>query len=210
MKELIIVGAGGMGREILQWVKDINKKEKTWEIKGFIDDNPEALTKYPCDLAVIGTINDWEPGDNEVFACAIGQPKMKQKIVEMLKIRGAKFTSIIHPLAYVGDENVIGEGLIAYPRACVTTNVTIGNFVALLSSSIGHDAVVGDYSTISAYTDITGGCCLGERVFIGTHVSIIPERKIGDDAFLCAGSVIMSDVKPGAKMMGNPAKSIGF
>lgn len=210
MKELIIVGAGGMGREILQWVKDINAKEKMWEIKGFIDDNTEALAAYHCEYQVIGAINEWEPQENEVFACAIGHPKTKQAIVEMLKSRGAEFTSVVHPLAYIGDENVIGEGLVAYPRACITTNVRIGNFVALLSSSVGHDAVIGDYSTISAYTDITGGCCLGERVFTGTHVSVIPGRIIGSDAYLCAGSVIMSDVKPGVKMLGNPAKAINF
>lgn len=210
MKDLVIVGAGGMGREILQWVKDINKVNKTWEIKGFIDDDTDALLSFNCHYKVIGSIKDYIPNENEVFVCAIGHPRTKQQIVEMLKNKGAKFTSIVHPLAYIGDENVIGEGMIAYPRACVTTNVRIGDFVALLSSSVGHDAVIGDYTTISAYTDITGGCCLGERVFIGTHVSVIPGRTIGSDAYLCAGSVIMSDVKPGVKMLGNPAKAINF
>ena len=56
MKDLLIVGAGGLGRELLQWVKDVNSAEATWHIKGFLDDNPNRLDGIECDYEVVGSI----------------------------------------------------------------------------------------------------------------------------------------------------------
>lgn len=210
MKELIIVGAGGFGRELLQWIKDINRIQRKWIIKGFIDDNSNALSGLECEYTVIGSILDWQPKSNEIFACAIANPSIKEKVVTLLKSKGALFESIIHPKAIIGEHNNIGEGLIAYPNSCITVNVNVGNFITLLCSGIGHDAVVGDYSTISSYCDITGGVKLGKRVFLGSHVTIVPDRNIGDDAYLGAGSVVVTHVKEKTKVFGNPAKKVLF
>lgn len=210
MKDMIIVGASGFGRELLQWIKDINRVQDKWVIKGFIDDNPNALDAFQCDYTVIGRIQDWQPKETEVFACAIANPRIKENIVTLLKSRGAWFESVIHPTSVIGEFNKIGEGLIAYPNSCITSNVEVGDYVTLLSSEIGHDAVVGDYSTISSYCDITGGVQLGKRVFLGSHVTIVPGRKIGDDAYIGAGSVVIKNVKPNTKVMGNPAKKISL
>lgn len=210
MKELIIVGAGGFGRELLQWIKDINEINPRWIIKGFIDDNLAALDKYECSHRVIGRIEDWQPNDNEVFACAIANPKIKEKVVATLKSKDAEFVSIIHPTAVIGDNNSIGEGFVAYPNAVITVNVEIGSFVTLLNSGVGHDAVIGDFSTISSYCDITGGVRIGKRVFLGSHVTIVPSRKVGDDAFLGAGSVVVTHIKENTRVMGNPAKRMQF
>lgn len=210
LKDLIIVGAGGFGRELLQWIKDINKVTLTWRIKGFIDDNKQALTGLQCDYTVIGSIKEWEPKSNEIFICAIANPRIKEQVVSSLKSRGAVFGSVIHPRAIIGDHNRVGEGLVAYPNSCITNNVEIGDFVTLLSSSIGHDAKVDDYSTISSYCDITGNVKIGRRVFLGSHVTIIPGRKIGNDAYLGAGSVVVTHIKENTKVMGNPAKKLLF
>lgn len=208
MRELIIVGAGGFGRELLQWVKDINKVEYKWIIKGFIDDNINALDNYECDYKVIGRIEEWKPKENEVFACAVANPKIKEKVVKKLKLRGANFESIIHPRASLGDFNKIGEGVIMYPGARLTVNINIGDFVTLLSSGVGHDVIIGDYSTISSYCGINGNVQIGKKVFIGSNVVIVPSRKIGDDVFIGAGSVVISNIKPSIKVLGNPAKKL--
>lgn len=204
-KDLIIVGAGGFGRELLQWIKDINKVEDKWNILGFIDDDIHALDNFSCSHAIIGTIKDWRPQLNCEFACAIANPEIKQNVVNVLKEKGAVFTSIIHPTAQIAETAEIGEGLVLYPRGLITVNTTIGDFVTVLSSSIGHDAVVGDYTTISSYCDITGGVQIEEKVFLGSRVTIIPKRKIGRGAYVAAGSVVMSNVRAGYHMMGNPA-----
>lgn len=148
MKDLIIVGASGFGREVLQIVKDINKQTPTWNVLGFIDDNLNALDGYECDKQVIGTIEEWEPQQSEHFVIAIAVPAIKERIVGSLVKRGATFVSIIHPTALISEFTSIGEGVVIYPYAKVNVNSSIGDYVALLGSIIGHDAKVGDYSKI--------------------------------------------------------------
>ena len=206
MKELIIVGAGGFGREMLQWIKEINKITPQWIVKGFINDIPDALDGLECSHKILGSIANWEPASSEVFACAIGEPKGKEKVVKQLKSKGARFVNIIHPTAIIGENNRIGEGLVMYPFARITVNCMIGDFVTLLSSGIGHDCTIGDYTTISSGCTITGYVKLGKRVYVGSNATIIPKRNIENDVNIGAGSVVVTDLKRESKVMGNPAR----
>lgn len=211
MRNLIIVGAGGFGRELLQWCKDIRKIKREWDIMGFIDDNLEALDGYPCDYKVLGRINEWKPTEDQVFALAVADPKTKKNIVRELAKREAKFISVIHPDARVGDFNKLGNGLILYPNARITVNVTIGDFVTILdNTSIGHDAVIGDYTTISASCGINGHVKVGKYSYFGCNASTIPGIQIGDECHIGVGSVVVNHIKPGMHVFGNPAKRIAL
>jgi sugar O-acyltransferase (sialic acid O-acetyltransferase NeuD family) len=208
MKEVIIVGAAGFGREVLQWIKDINKVKPTWRIKGFLDDNINALDGYECDYDVIGTIKEWTPSENEVFALAIAFPKVKEMIATCLKSKGAEFATVIHPTSIVGEFCHLGEGVIITPRCKLSPNVVVEDFVTILGCGIGHDAYIGEYSTLCGYCAICGHVKLGKRVFIGTSVVVAPSKRVGDDAFVAMGSMVMTNIKPGIKVMGNPARKI--
>ena len=209
-KDLIIAGAGGCGREVLQWVKDINKIEHRWNILGFINDIEDALDAYECDYSIIGKIEDWQPQDGQEFICAIGDPSGKELVIKRLKERGAVLTSVIHPTAYISEFTEMGEGLIMYPGSGINVNTKVGNFVTILSGGLGHDVEIGDYCTISSYCDIAGGAKLGKKVFLGSHVTVVPHKTIGDEVFAAAGSVIISNIKSGYHVMGNPAKRMEF
>lgn len=207
MKQLIIVGAGGCGREVLQWAKSVNRINPTWIIKGFLDDNSKALEHKQCSIKVIGTIEDYSIENNDVFICAIGSTEVREEVTMKLKKRGAEFTSIVHPTAIVADNAELGEGTILYPFAIVSDSVKLQEgCIVNMHSTIAHDSFVGAFTTISAFCDITGACIVGERVFLGTSAKIVPRTKVGNDAFLCAGSIVMNQVKEGDKVMGNPAK----
>ena len=210
MKDLIIVGASGFGREVLQWAKDINNLKASWHLKGFIDDNINALDCYPCDLSILGRIHDWQPGPNEVFVCAIAIPRVKEKLVNLLRSKGAVFVNLIHPTSIIGSYCEIGEGLVVTPRAKISPNVHIGNYVTILGSGVGHVRVIGDFTTITGNCSVNGHVVLGNRVFVASNASIAPSKKIGDDAYIGMGSVVVSNVKSGYKVMGNPAKKIDF
>lgn len=210
MKDIIILGAQGFGREVLQWIKDINKVKPTWNIKGFLDDDLTALDGYECDYKILGTIQDWVPSENEEFVFAIASPQVKERLATMLKAKGAHFARVVHPTSIIGDFCKIGEGLIVTPRAKVSPNVTIGDFVTLLGCGIGHDAVVGDYCTMCGSSGVNGHCVLGKRVFVSTGVHVAPGKKIGDDAYLCMGSIVITNVKAGYKVMGCPATKVKF
>ena len=208
MKDITIVGASGLGMELLEWIKDINEQKPSWRIKGFIDDNLNVLDGKKSESTIIGTIKDWIPDENEVFACGLAFPAVKMNVVTLLKSRGAKFEIIIHPSTIIGDNVTIGEGTVIAPRSLLTTNVRIGSFVTFLSSDAGHDSSIGDFSTLSGKCSINGHVEIGQRAYLGNGSLIYPGKKVGDDAFIGIGSVVINNVKAGTKVFGNPAKRI--
>lgn len=210
MKDIVIVGAGGFGRELLQWIKDINTVSPTWRIKGFIDDDPHALDGLECDYGIINTIDGYKIKESDVYALAIANPVAKEKVVDEMTSQGAVFTSIIHPRAVICDYSFIGNGVVIYPNCIVGPNTKIGNYVTLLGSGVGHDVSIDSFSTISSYCDITGGATIGKRVFLASRVTLVPNTVIGDDAYIGAGSVVIRNVKARDRMFGYPAKRMEF
>ncbi len=205
MKDLIIVGAGGFGREALTLAKTLNSIEPRWNIKGFLSDIPDTLDGIKCSHSIIGTIVDWQPAENEVFVMGISSPAGKEKVANVLKPKGAVFETLIHPYALISENVEIGEGCVIAGRSSIGTCTVLGDFVHLAGSMVGEDAVIGDYSTVTGYANITNAH-LGKRVFVGSHAVILNKRKIGDDAYICAGSIVFNNVKAGIKVFGNPAK----
>lgn len=203
MKDLIIVCAGGFGREVYYMAKSIGQ----WNIKGFIDDNLHALDGVNIALPIIGTIKDWVPSENEVFALGVSNPKTKEIIVGIMKAKGAKFETLIAPHSRVIETCTIGEGSII--SGSIGDCVKIGNFVNVMGSMIGQDSEIGDFSTTTGYTNIASAK-LGKRVFVGSHAVVLNGKKVGDDAFICAGSICFSNIKAGTKVFGNPAKKMVF
>lgn len=209
MKNLVIVGAGGCGREVLQWAKDINEVENKWNIKGFIDDDLDALNGKKSTTVVLSKIDEYMIESEDEFICCIGNSAVRKKVMDRLRVKGAKFTILIHPSAVVAENSIIGEGTIIYPYAIISDNTIIGEgCIVNMYSSIAHDSELGEYCTISAHCDITGMCKLGERVFMGTTSNVVPGSRIGDDVYICAGSTVMSKVRNGMKVLGNPAKIV--
>lgn len=202
-KDLIIVGAGGFGREAYYMAKAIGE----WNIKGFIDDNVNALDCVNIDCKIIGTISDWEPSEGEVFAMGISSPRAKEVVAKRLKERGAQFVTMIHPRALVYESAIIGEGCVISGMSSIGDGAIVGDFVNVAGSIVGQDSVVGDYSTTTAFVNIASAT-IGKRVFIGSHSVVLNGKKVGDDAYVCVGSIVLSNVKANTKVIGYPAKKI--
>ena len=125
MNDIIIVGAAGCGREVANWIEDINKEKKTWNILGFLDDNPDALNGVPSKYQIIGSIADHEPRKNVKYAMGIASPSVKKYLGEMLLSKGAEFASVIHPTTRIYSEFEPGVGLITYPNSKIATGCKI-------------------------------------------------------------------------------------
>lgn len=212
MKRLLIVGAGGFGREVLSWASDINRNRDRWEVGGFLDSNPTVLEGFGAHAPIVGDPLTYIPAENDLLVCAIGDPQTKLGICRGLKERGGRFFTLIHPTAVFGLDCKLGEGCLFCPGAVATTNVTLGDFVALnVHATVGHDAVIGEGCTLNAHCDVTGGAILGEGVFLGSHAVILPGATVGEYAVVGAGSVVLKSVRPRTTVVGVPARVIyGF
>ncbi len=207
MKQLVIIGAGGFGREVLDWARQAEACGNDWLVKGFLDDNPRALDGGRAEAPLLGPIVGHVPAADEVFVCAIGQVEAKRRCVEVIRSRGGVFVRVVHRTAVVGSEVELGAGVLLCPHSVVTSRARLGDFVTVnLHSTVAHDAVVGSWSQLHCHVDVTGGVAIGEGVLIGSHASLLPGVTIGSGAVIGAGSVVMRDVPANTTVFGSPAR----
>ncbi|WP_081986647.1 acetyltransferase [Chitinibacter sp. ZOR0017] len=211
MKSLrwILVGAGGFGRELICWADDCLESADRIGFSGFLDSNAGALDNFSYQLDWLGSIESYNPQENDRFILGVGDPATKQKIVNALKAKGAIFGQLIHPSATIAKTAILGEGVIVCPHSLVSADCSIGSFVSINAlSSVGHDAFIGDYVTLSAHVDLTGGVKVGDFAFFGTGAKVLPKVSIGENSLIGAGAIIIRTVKPGSVMYAQPAKKL--
>jgi sugar O-acyltransferase (sialic acid O-acetyltransferase NeuD family) len=205
MMDLLIVGAGGAGREIYWWIEAGGRQE--WQVAGFLDRNPAALDGKKIGPRVLGNPEDWESNGNQVFVCAIGDTKVREQVCELLEKRGASFAAIVHPSAVVTPGSVVAPGCILSPHTLLGPDATLDRHVYVnVGASVHHDAQVGKWSFIGPHASVLGGVGIGHGVFIGANACILPGVAVGDFATVGAGAVVTKDVKPAATVYGVPAK----
>ncbi len=208
-KNLIIIGAGAFGREVLGWAKEIQGCDGEWTVKGFLDDKRDALSGFGLEEEVLSSVDDYgvEPGD--LFVCAIGVPKQKRRVCEKILSRGGEFVNLVHPSVIVGREVKLGRGIILCPRATLSCDIVVGDFVTVnLHSCVSHDVRIGNWTQLSDLCDLCGGVALGEEVFLGSHASILPGCRVGDRAVVGAGAVVSRDVEEAQTVIGVPARPL--
>jgi sugar O-acyltransferase (sialic acid O-acetyltransferase NeuD family) len=210
MYDIIIVGAGGFGREVYAWAYEtyLESENENYRIKGFIDSNPKSLDGFNIDCKVLSDENKYSISENDRFIVAIGNIDLKKKIVNTLIEKEAQFVSLIHHTAIITPTAKIGKGCVICPFVIVSDNVIINDFSMLnYYSSCGHDATVGKYSILSPYATLNGFSVLEDEVFLGTHSTVTYNSKIGYRSKVSANSVAMNDAPRHSLIYGVPGKS---
>ena len=210
VKDLVIIGAGEAAREIFTWASQAIAAGARLRLKGFLDTRPGVLDGYRYEVGIIGTPDDYQIGENDVFVGGLGDPRDKIRFYSPVARRGGRFVNLVHPLANVGGNVYGGTGIVLAPFASVTSDVRIGDHVSIGAfSNVAHDTVVGEWCQICSHCGLNGRAELGTGVFLGSHACVIPGVKVGAWAYVGAGSIVVRNVPPEAKVFGNPAAEIG-
>ena len=211
---VVIIGAGGFGREVHDWLLNWAGGEATVgrkvDLLGFLDDGDVDQSRLDrIGATFLGGIDGLADLDAAYYV-AVGDPATRERIVARCAAMGAEpGPAIVHASAVVGSDVHLSPGAIICPMSVVTTNVHIGAHAHLnLTTTVGHDAFVGDFATINPGATISGGVHLGERVMIGTGASVNQGLTVGDGSIIGAGAAVVKDIPAGVTAVGVPARPL--
>jgi sugar O-acyltransferase (sialic acid O-acetyltransferase NeuD family) len=203
---IIIVGAGGFGREVLQWARHA-WPDHAARIAGFLSADPDKLAGHATNLPILGSPEDFKPQPTDGLLLAIGIPRVRRQVAERLEARGARFLALIHPTAIVADTAEIGTGSVICPYAIVSDAVKLGRFVLVnYHASLGHDASAGDFAVFSPYATLGGGARVENEVLMGLHASLAPGVVVSSGAAVAANSCALVDVPEARVVYGVPGR----
>ena len=210
MKKIVIVGAGGFGREVKMLIDQINSFKLTYEILGFYDD-AQDIPAYINGLPYLGNVLKLaERNDSVSVALGLGDPKSKAFVVSQLENSDLNFPTLIHPSVLIGGDNAeFGKGCVICAKTIITCNVEIRDFVTLnLACTVGHDTVLNEFSSFMPSVNISGEVLIEKNVYIGTGAKIINGLKIGENTIIGAGAVVSKSLPSNCTAVGVPAKII--
>lgn len=200
--KLIIIGAGGHGKVCA----DIAMKMSCYDEICFLDDNASGTV---MGLSVIGTSLEYGKWmDEAYYFVAIGNSKVREKFMTLLKEREASIATLIHPNSVIGTGVQIGLGTAVMAGAIINSDTRIGEGVIInTAASVDHDNVIGDYCHISVGTHLAGTVEVGAHTMIGAGATVINNVKICSSCMIAAGAVVVKDIDAPGTYVGVPARS---
>jgi sugar O-acyltransferase (sialic acid O-acetyltransferase NeuD family) len=211
MKQLIIIGARGWGREVYAQAQCSHGYLEEYDIKGFLDDKSDALDGMDGYPPILGSVEGYEPQADDVFVCAMGDAHWKKHYAEIVLSKGGEFVNLINKDISIGLNTRLGNGCIICDNVGISCDITIGNFVTIQSYSIvGHDVTIGDYCHLGTRSFMGGFSSLGSISTIQTNSIILPHIQVGNESIVGAGAVVIRKVKDGTTVYGNPAKILKY
>jgi len=207
--KIVIVGAGGFGREVLSTLYDCNKQNKKYNITGFVDEKKSLEGQMINGITVLGGL-DWfvtKIGLTVNCVVAIGDSIVRQKVVKKLEKLNVKFTTIIHPSVTLSKFVELGEGTIIQAGSIIMPNTKLGKHVIInMDCSIAHDCNLNDYVTLSPGAHINGDNILERGVYVGAGTVTKDELRIRKWSIIGAGTVLIKNVPEYALYVGVPGK----
>ena len=209
MKDLIIIGAGGMGRQMYVFAQSCKGCGVEYTIKGFLDDNPHAMEGFDGFPPVLGTVDGYKIQSNDVFFNSIGDITAKKKCINKILDKGGEFITLIHPTATISESSHVGRGCMFSARSGMGVESSVGDFCLIQDNAIiGHDVHVGNFCRIDCNVVLIAGVKLEDEVCVHTSSVINHNIHIGEGAKVGALSFVIRNVKPGTTVQGNPARII--
>lgn len=203
MKKIIVVGAGGFGKEVAWMAKRCGR-----DVLGFLDGTPEKQQTNIMGFDVLGPLEHAHQYIDCEFVIAIGNPRSRKKIIDLFfNDEKFEFATLIDPSAIVGQDVFIGIGSMICAGAILTVDIEVGNHAIInINSTIGHDVRIHDFVTIAPNASISGNVFLDDLVEVGTNATLREKLVVKEGAMIGMGAVLTKDVEINHVMIGNPAK----
>ncbi len=211
MRDIVIVGASGFGKEVAFLIEDIVAREPQWRIAGFLDDSPAKQGTTCLGYPVLGG-TEWLK-DHPGWACAVGvgDPRVRRRIVRRIEGFGVdvEFPCLVHPSVVAHRSVRMDDGVIICAGNILTVEVSLGRHVHLnLMNTVGHGAVLGEFCTVYPGVNISGDVILEAGVSLGTGGEVIQGLRIGAGTVVGAGATVVRDLPSNVVAVGCPAKPV--
>lgn len=211
-KKLIIFPFGGNGWEALDVVMAINRIKRTWNLIGFIDDDPKTWGKELCGIKVLGGREILRKALDAFVLAVVGNANnylKRREIIDGLKIHKSRLATIIHPSASISNAAKIGYNTLLMAHTVVSCETQIGNHCIVLPNTIvSHNSTVMDYCCIGSNVSVSGYVTICENCYIGSGTSIRDHVTIGSKTLVGLGSNVISGIDSDCVVVGNPARKI--
>lgn len=208
-KPLVLIGTGGMAREVRWIIEELNKQENKWNILGWVSQDPQG--EVVAGLPVLGN-DDWLLAYNEPIdvVLSVGDGHLRENIFKLLEQNpNISFPAVIAPSAEVSPYVQLGKGSIIMNKSLLTVDIKTGDFfLCNYGATIGHDCVMGEYVSINPGAHISGNVKIGDYTMIGAGATIIQGLTVGEKSIVGAGATVIRDVGDDMTVVGVPAKPI--
>jgi len=209
-RPLLLIGAGGLGRETVEAVRAMNAASPNFELIGFLDDDPALADTNIDGVPVVGRVDDvGRYPSASVVICTAGphDPSSRWRIVTRLGLAPSRYATVIHPTAVLPAGTEIGTGCVVLASVVATTAVRIGAHTVVMPAVVfTHDDVIGNYATFGAGVHLAGRVRVGEGAYLGAGALVRENRDIGRWAIVGMGAVVTDDVPDGEVWVGVPAR----
>jgi sugar O-acyltransferase (sialic acid O-acetyltransferase NeuD family) len=211
MEDLIILGAGGSSQQIIDAIADVNSRKPTWNVVGYLDDNPAKHGQIINGVKVLGSLSSVSQflGRVLIGMASPKEPARRCRVYGEMGLPLDRFATVIHPSAFVAPASRIGAGSAVLQNVVITQNTSLGNHIIVLhNASIGHDVIIEDFVTIAAGAAITGLARVRQSSYIGANSSVNNGVTVNHAALVGLGAVVVKDVLAGMTVVGNPARPV--
>ncbi|MEV6394057.1 acetyltransferase [Streptomyces sp. NPDC051907] len=206
LERLVVLGAGGHARELVDAVHAVNAVRPTWDLLGVLDDGdrptepgPEVGAPYLGPTSMVGMLD-------ARYVVGIGDGAVRERMDEMARRASRTPATVVHPTASVGRRAVLHPGCYVAAHATLTTDCVLGRHTHVnVGASVSHDDVLGAYCTLAPGARLGGRAVLEDGVTLGLNCAVLPGVRLGAWSVAGAGATVTRDVQPGSVVVGTPA-----
>lgn len=213
LKEIVVIGAGGLAREVRWLIEDINREKKEFHFLGYIVSDLKKVGKLDSKDFILGDYSWLKLNDNIInVVVGIGNPIDRLKVVKELSLLKINiiYPNLIHPSVKFDKSSIqLGKGIIICANTILTVNIKIEDFVLInISCAVGHETVIRKGTVVNSLTQISGGVQIGKGVLIGAGATVLQYIKIGDFSIVGACALLTKSISREMVALGIPSKNL--